>query len=179
MPPQARRIRLIFLGLLIASLSLVGSVLNRSAAQGRQPSVRAEPAKSPLPRSSVKLTPLTDLRGSTRYRGEEGGLYGRGKNERPDLLNRAALAAAGRIQPLDAKGSPATDGKIVLVSIGMSNTTQEFRRFMALALRERQKSPSVLLVDGAKAVWLPQHGPIPPCRFPMGIMILGPFSTNT
>ena len=39
----------------------------------------------------------------------------------------AALAMAAQIQPLDANGNPnAATGKIVMISVGMSNTTQEF-----------------------------------------------------
>jgi hypothetical protein len=38
----------------------------------------------------------------------------------------AGRAAAAQVQPLDAGGAPNAAGKIVLLSVGMSNTTQEF-----------------------------------------------------
>ena len=37
-----------------------------------------------------------------------------------------------------------------MISVGMSNTTQEFRSFITLANRDEQKSPLVALVDGAQ-----------------------------
>jgi hypothetical protein len=38
----------------------------------------------------------------------------------------AGLARAARVQPLDRDGHPSPNGKIVFLSVGMSNTTQEF-----------------------------------------------------
>jgi hypothetical protein len=96
------------------------------------------------------LVPLTDLTGEARYKGQDGGLYGGGRNEPPEAHRRAAMAAALRIRPLDAEGRPSPDGKVVLISVGMSNTTQEFRAFMRLADQDPEKSPAVVLVDGAQ-----------------------------
>src|SRR5262249_60459880 len=53
-------------------------------------------------------------------------------------------------RPLGAGGRPSPAGKVVLISVGMSNTTQEFRAFMRLAEKDPDKSPSVVLVDGAQ-----------------------------
>jgi len=55
-----------------------------------------------------------------------------------------------KIQPLDADGKPAKDGKIVLLSIGMSNTTMEYSEFKKIADADPQKSSHVVVVDGAK-----------------------------
>src|SRR5438552_2496480 len=44
--------------------------------QGRKPDA---PGKSP-----VGLKPLTDMTAEEKYKGEEGGLYGNGKNEPPE-----------------------------------------------------------------------------------------------
>jgi hypothetical protein len=96
------------------------------------------------------LAPLTDLAGEARYKGQDGGLYGGGRNEPPEAHLRAAIASAWRIRSLDAEGRPSPDGKVVLISVGMSNTTQEFRAFMRLAERDAEKSPSVVVVDGAQ-----------------------------
>ena len=70
--------------------------------------------------------PLTDL-GPGMYLGQfEGGLYENGANTMPPDHRAAELRHAAAVQPLDRGGNPAPDGKIVLLSIGMSNTTQEF-----------------------------------------------------
>ena len=95
-----------------------------------------------------KLTPLTELTGE--YRGRDGGLYGGGKNEPPREHQVLASRAVAEIKPLDADGKPAGGGKIVLLSIGMSNTTQEFSKFVALANAEPRKSRDVVVVDGAQ-----------------------------
>ena len=70
-----------------------------------------------------------------QYKGQDGGLYGGGKNEPPEKHLQAAMKQAKLIRPLDAEGKPAEDGKIVLISVGMSNTTQEFSIFV----RTRQR----------------------------------------
>jgi hypothetical protein len=101
-------------------------------------------------KESLGLTPLTDLAGDSQYKGQNGGLYGGGKNEPPDKHLKAAVRIASQVQPLDAEGKPSPNGKIVLISLGMSNTTQEFRSFMSLSNRDDQKSPFVVLVDGAQ-----------------------------
>lgn len=76
-------------------------------------------------RTSVGLTPLSDL-GSGTYLGFSGGLYPGGTNVMPaDHLN-AGLARSAQIRPLDAAGNPSPSGKYVLLSIGMSNTSNEF-----------------------------------------------------
>ena len=98
----------------------------------------------------VGLKPLTDMRADERYQGQDGGLYGGGRNEPPEKHLQAALREAKRIRPLDAEGRPAEEGRIVLVSIGMSNTTQEFSAFVRLANADPAKSPEVLVVDGAQ-----------------------------
>jgi hypothetical protein len=85
-----------------------------------------------------------------RYKGEDGGLYGGGKNEPPEKHLQAAMAQAKLIRPLDAEGKPADDGKIVLISVGMSNTTQEFSQFIPHANADPEKSPKVAIVDGAQ-----------------------------
>jgi hypothetical protein len=104
----------------------------------------------PAGKGSLGLTPLTDLAGESQYKGQNGGLYGGGKNQPQDKHLQAAIWIASQIQPLGAEGKPSSNGKIVLISVGMSNTTQEFRTFMTLANRDEQKSPSVVLVDGAQ-----------------------------
>jgi hypothetical protein len=100
-------------------------------------------------RSSVGLKPLTEMTGEDRYKEEDGGLHGGGKNEPPDAHRAAALAESKRIVPLDETGKPSKDGKIVLMSLGMSNTAGVWVTFKEMADRDPQKSPQVVIVNGA------------------------------
>ena len=75
---------------------------------------------------AIAYTPLNDL-GSGLYLDQfEGGLYPDGSNELPAQHAAEGLSRALAIQPLNTLGEPDPEGKYVLVSIGMSNTTQEF-----------------------------------------------------
>jgi hypothetical protein len=73
----------------------------------------------------AQRTPINDL-GSARYLGFQGGLYEQGANHPPADHATAGLSAASRIVPRDQSGNPSPQGKIAFLSIGMSNTTQEF-----------------------------------------------------
>lgn len=99
---------------------------------------------------SVGLKPLTEMTAEERYKGEDGGLYGAGRNEPPHALAAAAARATAKIAPLDAGGQPSPQGKIGLVSISMSNATMEYSLFKQLADRDPQKSSSVAVVDCAQ-----------------------------
>ncbi len=68
--------------------------------------------------------PLTVM-GDTTYHGFAGGLYP-GGNGMPTTHRQAGLAAASRVRPLDQTGRADPEGRYVLLSIGMSNATQEF-----------------------------------------------------
>jgi hypothetical protein len=106
-------------------------------------------AKAHPPRESTGLLPLPDL-ASGSYHGEEGGLYPGGKNVPPPAHLAAGLALAKRVVPLDRDGLPDDGGRIVLLSIGMSNTTQEFSAFQKLAADAPGLNPKLALVDGAQ-----------------------------
>jgi hypothetical protein len=108
------------------------------------------PRQASVGKSGVGFKPLTEMSAEDRYKGEDGGLYGGGKNELPDALVAAATKVTAKIKPLDADGNPAADGKIALVSISMSNATQEFSRFKRLAGADVRKSPLVAIVDCAQ-----------------------------
>jgi hypothetical protein len=95
------------------------------------------------------LKPLTEL-GKDKYKDYEGGLYPDGKNERPATHEAAGLALAKKIEPLDAEGKPSDQGNIVMLSVGMSNTTQEFWAFINLANSDKEKNPKLRFVDGAQ-----------------------------
>ncbi|HYE03202.1 MAG TPA: hypothetical protein VD963_08195 [Phycisphaerales bacterium] len=76
--------------------------------------------------TSVGRVPLNDL-GAGLYLGQfQGGLYPGGANLPPAAHAAEGLSRAAFIGPLDLTGQPDPAGKYVLLSIGMSNTTQEF-----------------------------------------------------
>ncbi len=116
---------------------------------GQSDGNRPDVPPPPPPRESVGVKPLTEL-GDDNYKGETGGLYGNGSNEPPATQRNAAKLAAARIVPLDSEGKPSPDGKIGLLGIGMSNTTQEFSTFKKLADADPDRSPNVAIVDVAQ-----------------------------
>jgi hypothetical protein len=78
-----------------------------------------------------------------------GGLYPGGVNTRPPAHDAAGLILANQVQPLDAAGNPSTSGRIGLVSVGMSNTQQEFGRFKAIADADTEINDTLVIVNGA------------------------------
>jgi len=107
------------------------------------PASRAAP-QAECSLSSTGLVPLTDM-GRRKYRGYRGGLYPAGRNRPSPAYLRKGLAGARQVRPID--------GKIVLLSVGMSNATQEFSAFKQVADRDDSKNPSLTIVDGAQDGW--------------------------
>lgn len=112
------------------------------------------------PKASTGLKPLTEMTASDKYQGEDGGLYGRGKNVPPDQHIQATQRELAKIQPLDSAGKPSPEGKIVFISISMSNATQEFSVFKRIADADPAKSSRLTIVDCAQggqamAEWAP------------------------
>ena len=101
----------------------------------------AEYTNAHPPRESTGLVPLPDLSGGT-YQAEEGGLYPGGKNTPPPGHLAEGLRLAKSVAPIDSR--------IVFLTIGMSNTTQETQAFLKLAAADREINPKVTLVDGAQ-----------------------------
>ena len=101
-------------------------------------------------KESMGYKPLCDMTAEDRYKGEDGGLYGGGKNQPPEALQAAINKELAAIQPLDAEGKPAAQGRIVMISLGMSNTTAEFSRFKQIADADADKSPLLTIVDCAQ-----------------------------
>jgi hypothetical protein len=116
-------------------------------AKGSEPDKRPD---APPPKPPVGLVPLTDMTANQQYKGEDGGLYGGGSNTPPADHLRAALDQAAAIRPLNASGQSADDGKIVLLSIGMSNTTQEFSGFARRVNQDAHRRAGLVVVDGAQ-----------------------------
>ena len=126
----------------------------QQASASIEPTLKQQPAGQSTAAAAVEITamvkPLTDMSAEDRYQGEDGGLYGGGRNSPPEAHFKAALAEAAKIQPLDADGKPSPNGKIVLMTHGMSNTTQESQRFIKVANADPLRNPAVVLVDGAQ-----------------------------
>jgi hypothetical protein len=99
-------------------------------------------------RTSVPYTPLTDLK-TGKYQGFQGGLYPGGKNVPSKAYLKKGLAYAKLVKPRDASGKPSASGKVVLLSVGMSNTTQEFSEFVREAAATKTDS-HLVIVDGAQ-----------------------------
>ncbi len=114
---------------------------NRGGGGGRPANQRKAPDS---------LKPLTDMTTEESYEGEDGGLYGKGSNTPPEPLKKSADAALSQIKPLDAEGKPSDSGKIALVSISMSNATQEFSFFKTIADKDPRKSDKLTIVDCAQ-----------------------------
>jgi hypothetical protein len=96
-----------------------------------------------------RLKPLTEL-GQQKYQGFAGGLYPGGQNDRPKAHEEAGLKLARQVQPLDADGQPDPAGKVVLLSIGMSNTSQASQGFQQWLADDRETNPRLVFVNGAQ-----------------------------
>jgi hypothetical protein len=100
--------------------------------------------------SSTGRIPLTDL-GQGTYQGFVAGLYPNGTNQRPAAHEAAGVQIAANLQPRDLAGNvDVQNGRIVLLSIGMSNTTQEFSTWLPISNADPQRSARVVVVDGAQ-----------------------------
>ncbi len=151
-------------GLASKTLTVGQTVTIRVEPTGNQPSIKSirigdqvvKPNRSDghrqesVGKSTVGLKPLTEMSANDRYQDEDGGLYGGGNNELPDVLQAAATEKMSKITPRDAQGDPVPSGKIGLISLSMSNATQEFSRFQQLANVDPQKSSFVNVVDCAQ-----------------------------
>jgi hypothetical protein len=113
--------------------------------------------------------PLIDL-GTGSYFNFKGGLYGTGKNVMPAAHSAAGLTRAKAIRRLGPTGAPASNGKIVLLSIGMSNTSQEFCTqlesgtppcnswsFVGRAMADNSRNPALVFANGAKSFQVAQY----------------------
>lgn len=136
----------------------------RAIRLGKPPRGPDRPRAASVGKPMVGLKPLDEMSADDRYKGEDGGLYGGGRNRPSNELAEIARTQSANILPLDVDGKPDTDGKIGLVSISMSNATQEFSRFKQIADADQEKSPRVSIVDCAQggqtmARWADREAP--------------------
>src|SRR2546421_5853790 len=76
--------------------------------------------------ATVSFTPINDL-GTGTYLGQfQGGLYPGGSNDVPAAHTAVGIGRASSIAPLNTSGQPDPNGKFVFLSVGMSNTSQEW-----------------------------------------------------
>ncbi len=100
--------------------------------------------------TSTGLIPLCDLK-TGYYKNYQGGLYPSGFNQRPVNHDAIGISLSKQILPLDYQGNfNEQNGKYVFLSIGMSNTTQEFSTFKPMADADISKNPKLVIVDGAQ-----------------------------
>ena len=123
-----------------------------SAASGKwEKTIYVGPVKQLLEerkeQNAVGYKPLTEMSAAEKHFGEEGGLYGGGRNEPPAAHQQAAQEAVKQITPLDPQGKPSKDGKVAFVCLGMSNTGAEFYRFQEKADRDPAKPAHLILVN--------------------------------
>jgi hypothetical protein len=109
-------------------------------------SISQAPARQSRPQADCSLTstgliPLTDM-GNRRYRGYRGGLYPGGVNRPSPKYLRKGQVASRQVRPIN--------GKIVLLSIGMSNATAEFSAFKRSSDRDPDVNSKLVVVDGAQ-----------------------------
>jgi len=123
--------------------------------------VAAPAAAQNCSQTSVGRTPINDL-GAGLYLGQfQGGLYPGGLNIPPQAHHALGRQRARSVRPVNVAGQVDPDGVFVLMSIGMSNTTQEFCSrtqdgcapfsFMGQAAADSDVNHDTLtIVDGAK-----------------------------
>jgi hypothetical protein len=101
--------------------------------------------------TSVNRTPINDL-GAGLYLGQfQGGLYPGGLNTLPTAHGDLGAMRAFAARPLNLAGQPSPAGRVVLISVGMSNTSQEFSRFIPMAAASQSVNHTTLaIVNGAQ-----------------------------
>lgn len=103
--------------------------------------------------------------GPGSFDGYQGGLYPGGRNTPSRRYLKVGLSAAKRVRPLAPDGTPSSSGRIVVLSVGMSNAYLVYRSFIESASTNPVKAgqyvvggtstrnPRVELVNGATPQW--------------------------
>jgi len=106
--------------------------------------------------TSTGNIPLPDL-GPGLYQTFAGGLYPGGNSTRPPAHEAAGIQiGANGVAPRNAAGAvDLVNGKIVMISVGMSNTNDEFasgsNAFLPRANGDPSKNPKLIIVNGAQS----------------------------
>src|SRR6185436_1490711 len=79
-----------------------------------------------------------------------GGLYPSGSNYRPAAHNTDGLNFAAQVIPLDTNGNSNPNGRIVWLSVGMSNTKDETMPFLNIVDTAQAVNQQVTFVNGAQ-----------------------------
>jgi hypothetical protein len=99
--------------------------------------------------TTTPIVPITDL-GTGTYLGAEGGLYLNGSNIMPASHDADGVAFAQSIQPLNAEGNPDPNGKMGLISMGMSVTFDTFLKFIQDSAADPSVNPNLVYVPAAQ-----------------------------
>jgi hypothetical protein len=99
--------------------------------------------------TSVGLAPIDEL-AAPYLLTAAGGLYPGGANTKPPAHEADGLAEAAHVVPLDQAGNPdPVSGKIVILTVGFSNTSHESAVFVSLSNADPLRHPAVRVVNGA------------------------------
>lgn len=93
-----------------------------------------------------------------------GGLYENCSNNVPSDHDADGQYITSQIQPLDTNGNPSATGKVVFISIGMSNAQNEFAGFLSNVVKNKAVNHTTLAVSNGAAsnmdacFWFPATG---------------------
>lgn len=107
---------------------------------------RTVSVQASLTRADTAAVPLIDL-GTATYQGFTGQLYPDG-NTIPTAHRSAGIAFAQAVVPLDTNGQPSPSGSYLLLSIGFSNTSQEWCARVAAPVCNSWSFTGQALADG-------------------------------
>jgi len=106
--------------------------------------------------TTINATALSDLGTAEYAAGHIGGLYPGGQSTRPEAHELAGLEIGHNyVVPRDRSGVPSPqNGRIGLISVGMSNTALEFGAnrdsFMTKMALDPSRSPHLVIINGAQ-----------------------------
>lgn len=129
-----------------------------------------------LPTNDV---PLVDFAPGQTYKGFSGNLYENNSNSAPADHDAEGVTRGKAIQPLDQNGNPSSNGSIVLISVGLSNTHIEFSAFVNYvnSTPGLNLNPRLAVLDGAMGGAQPCDW-IDPFKTPLQNCVLVPSKVN-